>query len=77
MTTRPSLWSRALAVVGTVMVATMVVGSSAGAVIGGAADGGRHPYAGAVDGRPVGGPVRFGSGVLIVPRSTPGGSSLR
>jgi len=39
----------------------------AGAVIDGGADGARHPYAGAVDGRPTGGPVQFGSGVLISP----------
>ena len=39
----------------------------ADAVIGGSPDGSRHPYVGAVDGRPVGGPVQFGSGVLISP----------
>jgi hypothetical protein len=37
------------------------------AVIDGDADGSAHPYVGAVDGRPVGGPVKFGSGVLISP----------
>jgi hypothetical protein len=41
--------------------------SPAAAVIDGVPDGAGHPYAGAVDGRPVGGPVRFGSGVLISP----------
>lgn len=41
--------------------------SPAAAVIGGVPDGVGHPYAGAVDGRPVGGPVQFGSGVLISP----------
>lgn len=49
------------------IVVTLMAGAPAGAVIDGAADHGRHPYAGAVDGRPVGGPVRFGSGVLISP----------
>src|SRR3954468_7435070 len=39
----------------------------AAAVIDGTADGNRHPYVGAVDGRPAGGPVQFGSGVLISP----------
>lgn len=41
--------------------------SPADAVINGTLDGNRHPYVGAVDGRPVGGPVQFGSGVLISP----------
>ena len=48
-------------------VAILTVATPAGAVIDGVADGGRHPYAGAVDGRPAGGPVQFGSGVLISP----------
>jgi hypothetical protein len=39
----------------------------ASAVIDGVLDGARHPYAGAVDARPLGGPVQFGSGVLISP----------
>jgi len=39
----------------------------AAAVIGGSLDGTGHSYVGAVDGRPVGGPVQFGSGVLISP----------
>lgn len=47
--------------------ATLVFAAPAHAVIGGAADGGGHPYVGAVDGRPVGGPVQFGSGVLVSP----------
>jgi hypothetical protein len=53
-----------------VFVATVVivaVATPAGAVVDGTADGGRPPYAGAVDGRPAGGPVLFGSGVLISP----------
>ena len=41
--------------------------SPAAAVVGGVPDGVAHPYAGAVDGRPVHGPVQFGSGVLISP----------
>src|SRR4029079_241548 len=51
----------------TVVLATLAAGTPAGAIIDGDPDAGRHPYAGAVDGRPVGGPVRFGSGVLISP----------
>src|SRR3954447_5390192 len=39
----------------------------AAAVIDGTVDGGRHPYVGAVDGRPLGGPVQFGTGVLVSP----------
>jgi hypothetical protein len=46
-------------------LATIVLPAPAGAVIDGVPDGARHPYAGAVDGRPTGGPVPFGSGVLI------------
>ena len=45
----------------------LAVASPAGAVIDGVPDGAQHPYVGAVDGRPVGGPVQFGSGVLISP----------
>lgn len=52
---------------GAAAVAVLAVATPASAVIGGTADGGRHPYAGAVDGRPAGGPVQFGSGVLISP----------
>jgi hypothetical protein len=48
-------------------VAIVAMATPAAAVVDGAADGGRHPYAGAVDGRPAGGPVQFGSGVLISP----------
>src|SRR3954449_7234523 len=48
------------------IAALLVCPSPAGAVIGGAADGAAHPYAGAVDGRGLG-PVAFGSGVLISP----------
>lgn len=36
-------------------------------MIGGPPDGDVHRYVGAIDGRPVGGPVKFGSGVLISP----------
>jgi len=45
----------------------MVGAPPAAAVVDGNLDGTRHPYVGAVDGRPVGGPVQFGSGVLISP----------
>ena len=48
-------------------LAALVCATPANAVIDGTPDGARHPYAGAVDGRPVGGPVQFGSGVLISP----------
>jgi hypothetical protein len=48
-------------------IAALVGPSPAGAVVGGDPDDSRHPFVGAVDGRPVGGPVRFGSGVLISP----------
>jgi hypothetical protein len=48
-------------------LAALAVAAPADAVIDGVPDGARHPYAGAVDGRPVGGPVEFGSGVLISP----------
>lgn len=41
--------------------------SPASAIVGGVPDGGAHPYVGAADGRPVHGPVQFGSGVLISP----------
>ena len=44
-----------------------VLATPAGAVIGGTPDRSRHPYVGAVDGRPVGGATQFGSGVLISP----------
>src|SRR3954453_11114985 len=47
--------------------AALVGAPPAAAVIDGAPDGNRHPYVGAVDGRPAGGPVQFGSGVLISP----------
>ena len=47
--------------------AVLVGAPPAGAVVDGSLDGPRHPYVGAVDGRPVGGPVQFGSGVLISP----------
>lgn len=43
------------------------VAAPASAVIDGVPDGARHPYAGAVDARPLGGPVKFASGVLISP----------
>jgi hypothetical protein len=46
---------------------TLVGARPAAAIIHGSLDGSRHPYVGAVDGRPVGGPVEFGSGVLISP----------
>lgn len=62
---------RDLGRVGLTLIAALAVLASAapaGAVIDGVPDGTRHPYAGAVDGRPVGGPVKFGSGVLISPR---------
>jgi V8-like Glu-specific endopeptidase len=49
------------------LLVTLSGGRPAGAVIGGRSDGTGHPYAGAIDGRPVGGPVRFASGVLISP----------
>src|SRR4051794_10775744 len=51
------------------MIALAAIASAgpAAAVIGGTADGNRHPYVGAVDGRPLGGPVQFGTGVLISP----------
>jgi hypothetical protein len=48
-------------------LAALAVSAPAGAVIDGVPDGVRHPYVGAVDGRSVGGPVKFGSGVLISP----------
>jgi hypothetical protein len=48
-------------------IAVLVAAAPAGAVIGGIPDGARHPYVGAVDGRPAGGPTQFGSGVLISP----------
>lgn len=62
MSTRPLMYA-----LGLVIAVVAVVATPAGAVIGGAPDGGRHPYAGAVDGRPAGGPVQFGSGVLVSP----------
>ena len=46
---------------------TWLAAPPAAAIIDGSPDGTRHPYVGAVDGRPVGGPVQFGSGVLISP----------
>lgn len=49
------------------VLAILVSIGPADAVVGGTADGTRHPYVGAVDGRPLGGPVQFGSGVLISP----------
>jgi hypothetical protein len=51
------------------LVALAAIASTgpAAAVIDGATDGNRHPYVGAVDGRPLGGPVQFGTGVLISP----------
>ncbi len=48
-------------------LAAVALAAPAGAVIGGVPDGVRHPYVGAVDGRALGGPVQFGSGVLISP----------
>jgi hypothetical protein len=48
-------------------LAVLACASPAGAVVDGTPDGARHPYAGAVDGRPAGGPTEFGSGVLISP----------
>jgi len=62
MITRTVRWWLPLAAIAVVLAATPV-----GAVIDGVPDGARHPYVGAVDGRPAGGPVRFGSGVLISP----------
>ncbi|RNL77735.1 trypsin-like serine protease [Nocardioides marmorisolisilvae] len=62
---RLSTASRALLLL-TVLAAFASTGPAT-AVIGGTADGNRHPYVGAVDGRPLGGPVQFGSGVLISP----------
>ena len=50
-----------------IALAAIASASPASAVIDGTADGNRHPYVGAVDGRPLGGPVQFGSGVLISP----------
>lgn len=55
------------ALVPAITAAALIGVAPAGAVIDGAADGVRHPYVGAVDGRPLGGPVQFGSGVLISP----------
>jgi hypothetical protein len=48
-------------------VAAIAGPSPADAVVNGDLDGFRHPYVGAVDSRPLGGPVQFGSGVLISP----------
>ena len=48
-------------------LALLASAAPARAVIDGVPDGTRHPYVGAVDGRPVGGPTQFGSGVLISP----------
>jgi hypothetical protein len=62
MTKRTMRWALPLAAVAIVLAA-----SPASAVIDGAPDGTRHSYVGAVDGRPAGGPVQFGSGVLISP----------
>ena len=50
-----------------IALGALVGTSAADAVVDGSLDGSRHPYVGAVDGRPVGGPVQFGSGVLISP----------
>jgi len=50
-----------------IALGALVGTSAADAVVDGSLDGTRHPYVGAVDGRPVGGPVQFGSGVLISP----------
>src|SRR4051794_30633817 len=49
------------------VLTAVTLAPAAGAVINGVPDGAGHPYAGAVDGRPAGGPVQFGSGVLISP----------
>lgn len=49
------------------VLAAIAAASPADAVIDGTSDGSRHPYVGAVDGRPLGGPVQFGTGVLISP----------
>jgi len=62
MLTRMIKWMLPLAA-----VAVLAGGTPAEAVIDGTPDHGRHPYVGAVDGRPAGGPVQFGSGVLISP----------
>ncbi len=62
---KATAWSRALLPMA--LLAVLVSTSPAGAVVGGTADGTRHPYIGAVDGRPLGGPVQFGTGVLISP----------
>src|SRR4051794_15094938 len=56
-----------LALVVSVACVALSGATPAGAVMDGVPDGARHPYAAAVDGRPVGGPVQFGSGVLISP----------
>jgi hypothetical protein len=58
---------RAVAVLG--LASWLVLGGAtpASAVIDGSPDGDRHPYVGAVDGRALGGPTEFGSGVLISP----------
>jgi hypothetical protein len=53
------------ALVPLIALAAMASAGPAAAVIGGTSDGTRHPYVGAVDGRPLGGPVQFGTGVLI------------
>lgn len=51
------------------MIAVAVIASTgpATAVLDGTTDGDRHPYVGAVDGRPLGGPVKFATGVLVSP----------
>lgn len=50
-----------------VALAVLTSAAPAGAVVGGTPDGAGHPYVGAVDGRPLGGAVLFGSGVLVTP----------
>jgi Trypsin len=50
-----------------IALATIASTGPAAAVVDGTTDGTRHPYVGAVDGRPLGGPVEFGTGVLVSP----------
>ncbi len=57
MSQQPSRLRRRVAMVPVTALAVLACATPAGAVIGGTPDGARHPYAGAVDGRPVGGPT--------------------
>src|SRR4051812_23837197 len=55
------------ALVPLIALAAIASAGPAAAVVGGTVDGAGHPYVGAVDGRPLGGPVQFGTGVLVSP----------